>query len=70
VDLYIRSPIGLHGVVLNLLSTETTLLFMFFLQYDVKVGAIGPFSGMKLYNPGPTDADALVSVGTGAIGEC
>jgi hypothetical protein len=25
VDLYIRSPIRLHGIVLNYLSTETTL---------------------------------------------
>jgi hypothetical protein len=27
VNLYIHSPIHLHGVVLNWLSTETTLLF-------------------------------------------
>jgi hypothetical protein len=26
VDLYIHSPIRLHGIVLNLLSTETTFL--------------------------------------------
>jgi hypothetical protein len=29
VDLYIHSPIRLHGVVLNELSTGTTLLFTF-----------------------------------------
>jgi hypothetical protein len=28
VDLYIRSPIRLHGVVLNSLSTGTTLTFL------------------------------------------
>jgi hypothetical protein len=30
VDLYIHSPIRLHGVVLNQLRTGTTLLFTFF----------------------------------------
>jgi hypothetical protein len=32
VDLYIHSPIRLHGVVLNLLSTETTLPFLPFIR--------------------------------------
>jgi hypothetical protein len=34
VDLYIHSPIRLHGVVLNKFSTGTTLPFIFYRQEE------------------------------------
>jgi hypothetical protein len=37
VDLHIDSPIRLHGVVLNLLSTATTLALLLFL-YSLSTG--------------------------------
>jgi hypothetical protein len=40
MDLYIHSPIRLHGVVLNKLSTGTTLPFTFYImEYTLSIVA-------------------------------
>jgi hypothetical protein len=38
VDLYIHSPIRLHGVVLNYLSTGTTLHFNMYITHKSMLG--------------------------------
>jgi hypothetical protein len=38
VDLYIHSPIRLHGVMLNQLSTGTTLPFFYYVQFNLAKG--------------------------------
>jgi hypothetical protein len=49
VDLYIQSPIRLHGVVFNWLSTRTTLPFYLYDIFNVKTVQIFFFANLVAF---------------------
>jgi hypothetical protein len=60
VELYLYSPISLHGVVLNQLSTGTALLlFFFFLKWSTMHSIIGDLENTSV---SPRVLDSVGSV--------
>jgi hypothetical protein len=62
VDLYIHSPIRLHGILLNLLSTGTTLPFYIGMLFSVAVLCMVLFPGSLLRCSFVASTDVLLGM--------